>query len=297
MKQVPRHHAAHALAILLALPATIAMAQRAPFGDGDDDHTEGLARLIQRLGTADAAAAELHRENYQLRDQRRTLKAEVDQLKGKVPAEGTVVLTAEQAAHWNQYQQLGKPEEITKGLESGKAAMEAAAKRDRADQVSQAAKAVGYQPEVLAQLAELHSMNVTSQSISTDGKPNTVYYVAKDGSQPIELTKYAAENWAAFMPSLQASSGQQQGQGGHGQGQQQQGQPAPGQQQGQGTGQQQGQPWINTGTSGGQGGQGGTGSTVADMAMKLVADRAAKPAEGTTAAKSGHLPTTNGVPG
>lgn len=281
---------AHALlASLLTLPASIWNAKPRPYGDDDDEddgpNKNNLQSLISRAGNAEAAANELWRDNYQLRQQRRDLRKERDDLKAKLPADGTLVLTKEQAAEWEAYQKLGKPTDIEKAVTEGKTAAEQVAKQARADQVAKAAKDVGFNPEVLTQLTELHGLTITSQTIKVGDKDQTAHYITPQGGQPMELTQYATANWGAFMPSLQV---QQQ--------QQQQGQP--GQQQQQQQGQPGAQPWVNQGGAGG-GQPNPTGNTIADLATKLVQQRAgtaaAAPAAGQPG-QQGHVPGGPGAP-
>jgi hypothetical protein len=240
------------------------MAQLMPPYEGDDDDKgASVQALITRLGNADAAAQELWRDNYQLREQRRTSRAELADVKAKLPPDGAVILTKEQAADWDAYQKLGKPTDVEKTITDGKAAAEGLVKRDRADALGKAAKDLGYNPEVFTQLADMNKLTLTSNEVTMgDGKKQTVYTATPAGGQPMEMTQYASANWGIFMPSLTANAG---GAGG----QQQQGQ----QQQQQGGG--GAQPWIGQGGggAGGGGGQQGAVGGVADLAQKMVANR------------------------
>lgn len=250
---------AFALAPILATTASMLAGLPRPYGDGDDDDDDqkggsNLATLIQRAGNAENAANELWRDNYQLRAQRRDLRAEVKALKEKQPAEGTVVLTKEQAAEWEAYQKLGKPADIEKSITEGKTAQEAVAKQARVDAVAKAAKDVGFNPEVLTQLTEMHKLTLSSQTVKVNDKDQVVHYVTPEGGQPTELKQYATANWPSFMPSLQVQQNQ-------------------GQQQQQNQGQDQGgQPWLNQGGAAGGSGQ-GTGNNIADLATKMVSQR------------------------
>lgn len=288
---------AFALAKFLTLPVPKVLAQRKPYGDGDDDDKSGtgsLATMIQRAGTAEAAANELWRDNYQLREQRRKLRDEVAELKAKQPVDGSLVLTKEQAAEWEAYLKLGKPAEIEKAVTDGKAAAEAVAKQERANLVTKAAKDLNYNPEVLTQLTEMRGLALTSQTVKVNGADQTVHYVTEPNGQPLELSQYAATHWAAFLPSLQVAGQGQQGQQGQAQGQQ----GAQGAQQGQA---QQGQPWLQQGA---QGGQPQTGNPVADMVAKTMAARNGAEQQGQgqgqqgqqAQGQQGHIPGGPGAP-
>jgi hypothetical protein len=257
-----------------------------PHGDGDDDDDEpgrGIEALLAKADKAETVARTLYQENFQLRQQRRDLRTEVKGLKEKLPADGTLVLTKEEAEAWESYKKLGKPGDIEKSIEEGKKAAESLAQRDRAAQVGDAAKAVGFNPEALTQLFGMHSgLELTSRTIKVNDKDTTAWYIKDANGQETELAAYAQQNWGTFMPSLQAQGGQG-GQGGQQQGQQQQGQQ---------------QPWIQQGQAGGgQGGgqQGGIG----DIAAGIMAGRGGtnplmKPAGG---GQGGQNTQANGVQG
>lgn len=272
------------LGLLALLPASMIAAIPRPHGDdGDDESGKSLAGLIARLGTSDAAANELWRDNYKLRDERRANKAMITELQGKVPATGTVVLTPEQAAEWTAYQTLGKPAEVTKALETGKTASETMAKRERGDKMTAAAKAAGYNPEVFAQLAEMNNLELTEQTVTIDGKPMTVYNVKDATGTQMELTVYATQKLSNFMPALTNNGQQQQQNDGQGQG------AGNGQQQNQGQGQASGQQWLGGGGAGAGGNNGGQGGGVdlTKMVDNLMGQRNSVPPNALQAKNGG----------
>lgn len=258
-----------------------------PHGDGDDDDDDpgrGIEALLAKADKAETVARTLYQENFQLRQQRRDLRTEVKDLKGKLPADGTLVLSKEEAEAWEAYKKLGKPGDIEKSIEEGKKATEGLAQRDRAEQVANAAKAVGYNPEALTQLFGMHTgLELSSRTVKVGDKDTTAWYVKDAQGQETELATYAQANWGTFMPSLQAQGGGQQ-QGGQQQGGQQQ--------------QGGGQPWIQQQQAGGgQGGGQGQGG-VGDIAAGIMASRGGtnplmKPAQTQTQGN----PQANGVQG
>jgi hypothetical protein len=112
-----------------------------------------------------------------------------------VPGEGTVVLTGEQAAVWQAYQELGKPDEI-KAAKTGYAQLQ----RDRLFQ--EAAAAHGYKAAVLGQLPGIDGYQIEVREQEKDGKKVKVA-IAKNGEgQERPLPELLQEKWADFTPAL-----------------------------------------------------------------------------------------------
>lgn len=274
------------LPIRLALSASIIRAIRPPYGEDDDDQSvKTIDGLVNRLGSAQNAANQLWEDNLKLRQKKREQEATITELKGKVPSEGTVVLTKEQAAEWDSYQKFlmengadGKPttlDAINKSIADGKASAETLAKRDRAEAISKAAADVKFNPEVLTQLAEHDGLTLTTQTVKVkDAQGNEsdqrVHYVQKAGmAVPMELTAYANQSWAPFKASLEAQPAGQQ---------QQQGQPA-------------GQQWVGGGATGGGQQQGNPISSLVEGMVK--ARQPQQPGQ----QQQGTQPNTNQFPG
>lgn len=279
MQTLLRPARGHRSLLALALPLCAIAALRRPHGPADDEDDDGpdkasLQSLITRAGTAEAAANELWRDNFKLRQDRKNLRTENADLKAKLPPDGSVVLTKEQAADWELYQKLGKPAEVEKALGEGKTAQEGLLKRDRDAEVRKAADGMKMNPDALVQLFGMHpALEVVSKTVKgSDGKDQTGWYVkdTANNNAETELGQYATTNWQTFLPSLQV---QQAGNGGNGQGNQG-GQGAGNGNQGQQNNNQGGgQPWLNAGGSGGQGGTGGSDIDVAAMAQGMVQAR------------------------
>lgn len=179
------------------------------------DPAEGLRNALQRANNdAMALAAQLYSENYQLRDRNRQLTA-------TAPAEGSVVLTREQAAQWTAYQQLGAPDALGTQLQQAQQAQQQLTTLQRQQLLGQVAEAAGYKASVLGQLPGAAELAFEVREATVDGKTvKTAYVRPKDGAE-VALSAYAQQHWADFLPAL--AVGQQQTQ-------QTQGTPFPGQQ-------------------------------------------------------------------
>jgi hypothetical protein len=172
---------------------------------GGQGPSAGFQNLLQRnQGDAMAMANRLYDENYQLRQRNR-------ELSGRVPAEGTVVLSGEQATAWQAYQQLGSAQELQQRLDAAQTATAELTTLRRSAQLSEVAQIAGYKPSVLTQLAGDREFEI--REVETDGTKVKAAYV-KDGEQLRPVAEYAQAAWADFMPALQASQGAGQQQAG-----------------------------------------------------------------------------------
>ncbi|HMQ29152.1 MAG TPA: hypothetical protein PKD53_00425 [Chloroflexaceae bacterium] len=180
------------------------------------DPAEGLRNALQRANNdAMALAAQLYSENYQLRDRNRQLSAQA-------PAEGSVVLTREQAAQWTAYQQLGAdPAALATQLQGAQQAQQQLVSLQRQQLIGQVAEAAGYKAAVLGQLPGSADLAFELRDVTVDGKAVKQAFVKPRDGEAVALSAYARQHWADFLPALAA--GQQQ---------QTQGTPFPGQQPG-----------------------------------------------------------------
>jgi hypothetical protein len=166
-----------------------------PGGGQSGDPAQGYQRLLERHNNdALGMARTLYDENFQYRQRIRDLE-------GRLPAQGAVVLPAEDAARWQAYQQLGAVDALTQQLQAAQTAQSELTGLRRDAQLRQVAEVAGYKPAVLGRLAGELAMEVRE----AEGKKSVV---VKDGDKETPLAEYAQTHWADFLPALQA--GQQQ---------------------------------------------------------------------------------------
>jgi hypothetical protein len=147
-----------------------------------------------------AVVATLLTENHSLRDERRTLR-------GQLPAQGTVVLTAEQATAWQAYQQLGAIDALTAQIQGAQTTQTELASLKRERMVATAAEAAGYKASVLGQLPGADKLTFEVREVDQDGK-KVKSVVVKDADKETPLADHAKTHWADFLPALQAQGGQ-----------------------------------------------------------------------------------------
>lgn len=186
-------------------------------GDGGgDDPPEGKVKpsdILARYGqTAESALrmaeklAESENANYGLRDKNRTLRSERDDIKGKQPADGTRVLTADESKAYDAFIALGKPaNEIKQALEASGDATAKLAKHERDAQIRDAATAHGYSPAVLGKLPSLANAALLLKDETVDDKMVKRAYVTADGKETA-LADYIQAHDPEFLPSLTVSN-------------------------------------------------------------------------------------------
>lgn len=145
--------------------------------------------------------AEVQSENYTLREQRRTLKQELSEAKGKAAPDGARVLTADEAAAYDAYSALGKPEEIIGAISDRDTARAELTSLRRGEAFRAAAEAHGYRPGALAKLPSLREQSITVEDVTIDGKAAKRAYVTVDGKKTA-LPDYIQEHDSEFLPAL-----------------------------------------------------------------------------------------------
>ncbi len=130
--------------------------------------------------------------------ERETASTRVSELEEEVntllPAEGTVTLTAEQAAVWARYQELGSPETLTNQHTELKRVSKELAIEQGEKLLRSVAKETGYKASVLAALVAKDGITIKKQ----DGKH------VIEGDEQQTVAEYAESKWQDFMPSLVA---------------------------------------------------------------------------------------------
>jgi len=167
---------------------------RAQFGSTVDE--QALMRLLEKQ-------AELLTDNSQLREQRRSLRQEVTELKTKAAPEGARVLAADEAPLWDAYKALGKPADIKTALDTKGAAEHELSVLKREKQIARAADAAGFKASVLTTLAG--DLDIQVRPVK-DGAPLVV--VVANGEETA-LTDYAKDNWPDFLIALAAHGANQ----------------------------------------------------------------------------------------
>lgn len=190
-------------------------------GSREKPVSEVVRSLVARHGDANVALGVLAGENRDYRARHRRDKETIDQLQGKLPKEGSVVLTPEQAQEWTAFQALGKAAEVKDKLDKATNLEAQVQDYQRAEVFRAASEAVGYNTTVLAERVKADGLHVEMRDAQVDdGKGGKVAKklphvrkADKADEQLVPLTEYADKNWAVWMPSLKVANGKPAGGG------------------------------------------------------------------------------------
>lgn len=165
----------------------------------------------QMLGTPEEVEKKI---NDLERDNRQYRQEKIPELEKKIPGEGAVVLTGDEAKAYPALKELtsfGTAAEIKAKLDQGETNSAELADLKRKESVRLAATAAGYKDSVLLKLpgAEKLKFETKQETVNEDGKTKQVdvAYVtgSGEGATPQKLTEYAEKEWSDFLPSLKLS--------------------------------------------------------------------------------------------
>jgi len=158
-------------------------------------------RMAERL-------AALENDNYKFHEKNRDLTAENATLKGKVPADGALILAGDDAAAWEQYKALGTASDLKASLEGATTAQMELAGLKREKDVTAFAGTHGLKAPVLLELLKPGEELVSKDVAGADGKPvKQAFIKTADGEAPL------LEKYAHFAPALLAEAAKDQPKG------------------------------------------------------------------------------------
>lgn len=173
-------------------------------GSGNNDIIQSLQNLIGRNnGDTGAVATLLFNENYQLRDR-------VRQLEGRVPAEGSMVLTGDQVTAWQAYQQIGDVATVQQRLTDGQTAISERDTLRRDGVLRDVAEMSGFRLSVLQGIRGATDLQYEVREVDENGQRVRRAFV-RNGETTTPVADYANQHWADFLPALRVA---QQGHGG-----------------------------------------------------------------------------------
>lgn len=193
-------------------------------GDGDSGGTGtgGEGNPPQRRSSADVLTqyggdairmadrvAELERENYRYREQKRDLTAENTALKATQTPEGAVVLTGDAVKAYEALAALGKPEEVKAALAERDTLKGEVTTVRRNETLRAVAEAEGADLAIL-RLAGAN-LDYVVKDVTEGDTARKRAFVKGEGNSETPLTDYAKANWAEVEGKLfTTGTGQQQ---------------------------------------------------------------------------------------
>lgn len=137
------------------------------------------------------------------------LRIEAEDLKTRVPAEGSAVLSGDDANVFAKYRELGPIEDLAAKLAERDTFAATIAAHERRKLVEAAAAGYGYDPDVLDSLPGASAIDFEFVEEFRNGKKSKFAHVKLDGDAKKPLDQYAAETWPKFLPSLKATAAPQ----------------------------------------------------------------------------------------
>lgn len=172
-----------------------------PEGDDNKDKTPPapakvssmVERLVSRHGSAEAALAIVSSQLIAYEDKATADATEIADLRKKVPADGTVVLSPDQRKQWDAFQTLKlTPEQVAEIAKERDTLKGTLSDRDREALARQAATAAGFDPDALVDLARTKGLHIEIR----DG---TVKENGKDVAKKIPHVRPAADEKAPLV--------------------------------------------------------------------------------------------------
>lgn len=177
-----------------------------------------IAGLNADLDLANKKVKDREDDNANLRAKGRELRAEIDDLTKKLPTDGSVSLSKEDALLWAAYQQLGKPEELKKKIEDADKVAKDLEALSREETLKKAAEATNLNLEAFREVAASRNLEIElGDMVVKEGDETKTVVIAytknKDGAK-IKLEEYVEAELKAFLPALRpANSENEEGDG------------------------------------------------------------------------------------
>jgi hypothetical protein len=169
----------------------------------DFDPQVAIREAVAKHGDAERALG------YFLRDNRKYRK-DMAELRAKLPPEGAVVLSGDDAKAWDEYRALGKAGDLKAALGERDRFRDEADGLRRAEVYKQAAEAHGYKAPVLSRLASQEKLQIEIKEEKVGARTAQVAYVKgvddKGKETATKLPDYAARAWPEFLDSLPIST-------------------------------------------------------------------------------------------
>lgn len=176
----------------------------------DSELAAKVARMIEKKGDSSEAIGLVLSENQKYRDRHRDDTRIIEQLRADLKKaalpEGSVVVGKEDAALLATVKELKVTAEEVTSLRNFKAATE------RKDATRLAAEAVGYNPDVLADLLGMKGMATVMKDVPVPDEKDKTKVVTKSvphvvpvtdlNATPKPLTEYAEQHLVTYLPAL-----------------------------------------------------------------------------------------------
>jgi hypothetical protein len=169
----------------------------------------GFNNLLERFGNnARRVAEHLYRQDYKHRENLRLARGEVEQLKTKLPRDGSRTVDRNTYRELESYRKLGKPAELQSKLSSGEQAAKALKGREKDDQLRDVAEVTKWNYKALKGAASDLDYVVKEVEDGKGGKVKQAFVVTRNGEQATEVAapEWFQSNRDFLMPALTAGT-------------------------------------------------------------------------------------------
>lgn len=171
------------------------------------DPRAGFERMAEKYKDDLRGLAEaLYRDNYDARERARKLEE-------RLPRDGSVVLSPEEAKLWSAYRDAGKPDDLKRIVREHQELSSKVKAQERREDVRKVAGLAGVNPTVLERLApdDLDFIPKDEADPKDPKSTRKVVYVKDGDAEPVSLDRYIDEHWADFKSSLRPAAAHPRG--------------------------------------------------------------------------------------
>jgi hypothetical protein len=173
-------------------------------GGGASKQTKITALKAKYNGDVERALDEMFEVNARFEKKISKLTTELDTVKAKIPSDGSIVLTKEEAPLWESYKKLGTPDVLVPKAQLDDANAKIAL-IDTEKLNFNAARELGFKGTVFHDLVQAKGLHVEIKDENENGKAVKRVYVRPkaDEKAPLVLaTKHIETQLADYLPSL-----------------------------------------------------------------------------------------------
>lgn len=172
--------------------------------------SEIVERLLHRYGNAERALEHLAGDNFDLRDERRTLAERLATIERQLPPNGAVVLVGDDVKAWEGYKALNlAPDKVKERLTNEERLVAETTRAQVGTLAQQAAQSYGWNADALGELIadKAITLEMRDATVSVNGKQEVrkMPFARKtsDTTAPlVPLSEYVERNHKIYVPAL-----------------------------------------------------------------------------------------------
>jgi hypothetical protein len=176
-----------------------------------DEKDEEIVALKAKVTRQASHIEDIESDNAKLREKNRKAKADLEEVQGKLPTDGSVSVPKEDAELLAKFKEIQlKPEEIVAKIKTASDLEAKVAESERRETVRKAAEATGFKEAVLSDLAVAKGLKLelNEETVTENGETRQVpiAYVKDAQGVKTKLSEYAEKNLVDFLPALKVEA-------------------------------------------------------------------------------------------